>query len=62
MRLAVDMQGAHVHSCPECYEHVPCEQTCAVEVDLTLDDGTPRGGFCVCDRCLSRGSFLENPL
>jgi len=35
----------------ECYEHVPCELLCAVEPDLTLDDGTLRGSFHTCDEC-----------
>ena len=43
--------GNHVHSCPECYEHVPCEMRCSVSLDLTLDDGTLCGGFVVCDEC-----------
>lgn len=43
--------GHHVHSCPHCYEHVPCNDTCSVEPDLTLDDGTPCGAYCVCDAC-----------
>lgn len=59
-QLVIDMQsrarplearGGHVHSCPHCYEHVPCDETCAVEPDLTLDDGTPRGAFVVCSTC-----------
>lgn len=44
-------EGNHVHTCPECYEHVPCGMTCAVEPDMTLDDGTLRGAHDVCDRC-----------
>jgi hypothetical protein len=60
MSLVIDMQsrvhplesyGNHVHSCPLCYEHVPCESLCAVEPDLTLDDGTLRGSFHTCDEC-----------
>lgn len=54
MRLTDDMHGGHAHTCPECHEHVPCEQTCAVEPDLTLDDGTPRGGYVVCIECTAR--------
>lgn len=58
--LRIDMQsrarpleatGNHVHSCTVCYEHVPCALTCAVEPDLTLDDGTLRGSFDVCSSC-----------
>jgi len=45
------VRGGHVHSCPECYEDVPCEHTCSCEEDLRLDDGTPRGAYVVCDRC-----------
>lgn len=54
----IDMQsrpdlvlGRHVHTCPLCYEHVPCEQRCSVEPDLTLDDGTLRGAHCECSEC-----------
>lgn len=58
--LRIDMQsrarpleatGNHVHSCPRCYEHIPCDETCAVEPDLTLDDGTLRGSFHTCEEC-----------
>ena len=45
--------GGHVHGCPECYEHVPCEHRCSIEPDLTLDDGTLRGAYVVCDACAS---------
>lgn len=41
----------HVHPCPECYEYVPCSMDCALEPDLELDDGTPSGSHCICDRC-----------
>jgi len=69
--LRIDMQsfvrpleatGNHVHSCPVCYEHVPCEMTCAVEPDATLDDGTLRGAFVECDQCVaSTGSEGRTP-
>lgn len=56
--IVVDMQsfpdladGGHVHSCPICYENVPCTDVCSVEPDLTLDDGTLRGAFLACNRC-----------
>jgi len=42
----------HVHACPECYEHVPCDDPrCTLEPDLELDDGTPAGSHMVCDAC-----------
>jgi len=41
----------HVHSCPECYEDVPCTMDCTLEPDLERDNGTPVGSHCVCDRC-----------
>jgi hypothetical protein len=47
-------KGNHVHSCPECYEDVPCDYACSTEHDLTLDDGTPRGAYVVCDACKIR--------
>ncbi len=47
----LEASGNHVHSCPVCFEHVPCGQTCAVEPDLTLDDGTLRGAYDVCAAC-----------
>lgn len=43
--------GHHVHSCPICYEHVPCYETCSVEPDLDLDDGTLRGAYHACAGC-----------
>lgn len=58
--LRIDMQsrarpleatGNHVHTCPVCYEHVPCRLTCAVEPDLTLDNGTLRGAHDLCGDC-----------
>ena len=56
--LVIDMQsypdlvtGRHAHSCPLCYEHVPCGMTCSVEPDLELDDGTMRGAYVECDAC-----------
>ena len=42
---------AHVHGCPECYEKVACKWRCTLEPDLELDDGTPAGGYMVCDEC-----------
>ncbi len=43
--------GGHVHSCPTCYEHIPCEMSCSVESDLELDDGTLRGAYVECSEC-----------
>lgn len=54
IRRSLEKCGGHVHTCPECHEHVPCEMLCAVEPDLDLDDGTERGSFCVCDACMAR--------
>jgi hypothetical protein len=55
--ILLDPEGtgpvSHVHSCPECYEYVPCTMACALEPDLELDDGTPCGAHCICDRCES---------
>lgn len=48
-------QGGHVHTCPECYEHIPCTMGCSTEWDLTLDDGTERGDYHVCDDCREGG-------
>lgn len=45
------VRGGHVHSCPVCYENVPCEETCSCEEDLTLDDGTLRGAYVTCADC-----------
>lgn len=45
------LTGHHVHPCPICYEHVPCEYRCSIEPDLTLDDGTLSGAHCVCPAC-----------
>ncbi len=56
--LAINMQappekitGGHVHTCPECNDHVPCEMTCSSFTDMDLDDGTPRGAHVVCADC-----------
>lgn len=48
---------AHRHSCPECYEHVLCTESCTLEPDLEEDDGTPYGSHMVCRTCL--GEDLE---
>jgi len=40
----------HYHSCPECYEHVPCEMNCTIEYDLQ-DGDREFGAHCVCDNC-----------
>ena len=53
--------GGHVHSCPECYEHVPCEMRCSVSLDLTLDDGTLCGGYVVCDECATEPGGTVKP-
>lgn len=55
------LRGGHVHGCPECYERVPCDMDCTCEPDLTLDDGTPRGGYVVCNECSAR-LLLANPV
>lgn len=47
----LELHGHHVHTCPECHEDLPCEQTCAVEPDLEREDGTSRGLHVVCDAC-----------
>lgn len=56
--VVIDMQsrpdlvrGRHVHTCPLCYEHVPCEALCSVEPDLVLDDGMLRGAHHECAQC-----------
>lgn len=47
----LELIGGHAHTCPTCHEHVPCEDRCAVEPDLVLDDGTERGAFVECALC-----------
>lgn len=53
-RRAPVFKGGHVHTCPECSEHVPCEDACGCFEDMRLEDGTERGGFVVCDVCTER--------
>lgn len=50
----------HVHSCPECYEDAVCGFDCTIEPDLELDNGMPRGAFCVCRPCLKRAGLPED--
>lgn len=45
------LRGNHVHTCPECSTHVPCEDACGCFEDMRLDDGTERGGFVICEEC-----------
>lgn len=61
--LVIDMQaktwsrfgpGRHAFTCPECYEHKPCDGNCDCEYDLRLDDGTERCCYWVCDECAAR--------
>lgn len=57
-----DFQRLHAHSCPECYEHVPCTMACTIEPDLGLTEvvwpPTGRkvmvqfGTHCTCEECL----------
>jgi len=39
---------AHTHSCPVCYERVPCEDDCSVVVD---DEGRRHGNATTCHGC-----------
>jgi hypothetical protein len=40
----------HVHSCPECYEDMPCAwPNCTIEDENDL--GMPRGAHAVCGVC-----------
>lgn len=65
--LVIDMQdrrppvlrGNHVHTCPECSTHVPCEDACGCFEDMRLDDGTERGGFVICDECSALALAIE---
>lgn len=55
-RLVAEAVIGHVHSCPECFEHVPCDDPrCTLEPDLERNDGTPAGSHCVCDSCRKAG-------
>ena len=49
----------HYHSCPECYEHKPCEMACTIEPDLEDTTYSPVrefGAHCICNEC--KGSLL----
>lgn len=41
----------HKHSCPECYEKVPCALDCAIEPDLGDPKHGPFGYHDVCAAC-----------
>jgi hypothetical protein len=41
----------HKHSCPECYEKVPCALDCWIEPDLGDPKHGPMGYHDVCDAC-----------
>jgi hypothetical protein len=43
--------GGHVHGCPECFEKVPCDEVCDLELDLFKDGETPCGSYATCDAC-----------
>ena len=60
--VPLEAKGNHVHTCPLCYEHVPCAQECAVEPDLTLDDGTLRGHYVACAKCVPARDANGGPI
>jgi len=47
------MSHPHFHSCPECYEAVPCDDGCSIIHDLSEADRL-FGHHDVCDRCQER--------
>ena len=48
--------GGHVHGCPECFEKVPCNESCSIEMDLFEEGETPCGAYVVCDACTAKGA------
>lgn len=46
------MSDHHVHSCPQCYERIPCDDDCTIEPDMgTTKAGVPFGSHDVCAAC-----------
>jgi hypothetical protein len=43
----------HYHSCPSCYEHVPCDLSCFIEPDLQ-DGDKEHGAHLTCKECKDR--------
>jgi hypothetical protein len=43
----------HFHSCPECYEAVPCNEDCTILYDISTRDRL-FGGYYVCEACQDR--------
>lgn len=42
---------AHLHTCPACLAHVPCEEACQIVEALRLSDGRQRGCSRECYLC-----------
>jgi hypothetical protein len=40
----------HYHSCPKCYQDIPCEMDCSIEDDLKKDN-KKFGSYAICDEC-----------
>ncbi len=53
------VEGEHVHRCPVCYEAPSCRETCSIEMDLALDDGTLCGTHLTCEACRG-GRYQEH--
>jgi len=49
-----DLRGNHVHPCPECFEHVPCDEICTWGGDFVTNDGAPSLHPVVCEKCQDR--------
>ncbi len=45
------LRGDHVHLCPRCFEHVPCEDWCSWAGESAMTDGTPICHAALCDLC-----------
>jgi len=56
-----DLRGNHVHSCPECFEDVPCEDWCTWYGDLVTNAGVPSLHPVVCERCRERDKKSSPP-
>jgi hypothetical protein len=52
LRVTPDnLKGNHVHTCPICYEDMPCDDECSWEGDYVTNDGIPICHHAICDRC-----------
>jgi len=49
-----NLNGNHVHMCPECFEEISCDDTCTWGGDILTNDGRPSCHPVICEACRLR--------